>query len=190
MAVNFTDFCGAGNISLSTWFRDYVYIPLGGNRLSEWRIWLNLFITMVVSGFWHGEAWAFLIWGAWHGVCCVVWRFFDKSAWYLAIPKLIRQLAVFNLAAFGWIFFCSKSLDRAWGLVKILFSWSGEGLSLVPWYMFVLVAAVWIYQLVYDSKLRRCLEFAPVRYALMALVILLIIVVPGDANQKFLYFDF
>ncbi len=190
VAVNFTDFWRRWHISLSTWFRDYVYIPLGGNRAAEWRIWLNLFITMVVSGFWHGEAWAFLIWGAWHGVLCVVWRFFDKAAWYLAIPKLIRQIAVFNLAAFGWIFFCSKALDKAWGFVKILFSWSGEGISLVPWYMFALVAAVWGYQLVYDSKFRRYLEFAPVRYLLMALVILLIMAVPGDANQKFLYFDF
>ncbi len=189
VAVDFTDFWRRWHIGLSTWFRDYVYIPLGGNRVGSFRLWLNLFITMVVSGFWHGEAWNFLIWGAWHGVLCVIWRFFDKAKWYLAVPKIVKQLVVFNLAAFGWIFFRAKGLDQAWGFVRELFRWT-ESADLVPWYLFIFVAAVWIYQLVFASRFRKYLELAPVRWVLMAAVIVLIVTIPSSANQKFIYFNF
>lgn len=189
VAVDFTDFWRRWHIGLSTWFRDYVYIPLGGNRVASVRLWLNLFITMVVSGFWHGEAWNFLIWGAWHGVLCVIWRFFDKAKWYLAIPSIVKQLAVFNLVCFGWIFFRAKGYGQASGMIRELTGWA-DGAQLIPWYAFTLVAAVWLYELVFASRFRKYLEPAPVRWVLMAAVIVLIVTVPSSANQKFIYFDF
>lgn len=191
VAVDFSDFWRRWHISLSTWFRDYVYIPLGGSRAALWRVLCNLFITMVVSGFWHGAAWTFIAWGVWHGVLCVVWRGFDKSGWYARIPAIVKQLVVFNLAAFGWIFFRANTWSSACDMVKTLFTWNTSGASLVPWAMFILVAAVWAYQLVFASpKLGGVLKSAPVRYLTLAVVILLILVVPADANPKFLYFDF
>jgi len=189
VAVSFTDFWRRWHIGLSTWFRDYVYIPLGGNRVGSLRLWFNLFITMVVSGFWHGEAWNFLIWGAWHGVLCVAWRHFDDTEWYRRIPKIVQQLTVFCLVTFGWIFFRADGLGRAWAIVGDLFSWSA-GTRLAPWYIFIPVAAVWIYELLFASRFRKYLELAPVRWALMAAVIVLILVVPSSANQKFIYFQF
>ncbi len=68
LAVSLADFWSRWHISLSTWFRDYVYIPLGGSRVGSLKLWRNLLITFVVSGLWHGAAWTFLIWGALHGL--------------------------------------------------------------------------------------------------------------------------
>ncbi len=193
VAVDVSDFWRRWHISLSTWFRDYVYIPLGGNRVMPWRLSFNLFLTMLVSGFWHGSAWTFIIWGAWHGLLCIVWRLFEKAEWYLKLPKLLKQIVLFNMVCLGWIFFCAGSLSIAWNMVKMLFTnWSGAGVAfgMIPWYMLALPLGVWIYQLVFDSRFGRVLNISAVRYALMILVILLILLVPSDANQKFLYFDF
>ena len=75
-AINPSDFWSRWHMSLSSWFRDYVYIPLGGNRKGKWRSNLNVFVTMVLCGLWHGAAWTFVIWGAWHGFIQVIYRLF------------------------------------------------------------------------------------------------------------------
>ena len=191
VAVDFSDFWRRWHISLSSWFRDYVYIPLGGSRVVRYRIWWNLFLTMLVSGFWHGSAWTFIIWGAWHGILAVIWRGFEKREWYVKLPKLLKQLVVFNLVAVGWVFFRAQTFEQAVGLLKVVFSGAAGTVSAgIPWLMLGMAAAVWIYQLVFDSRFNRVLAWAPLRYIIFAIVVALILIVPADANQKFLYFDF
>lgn len=131
-AQSIGDFWQRWHISLSTWFRDYVYIPLGGNRVSRFRHYANLFVTFLISGLWHGANWTFVVWGALHGlymICSLAtksWRnvLCNKTGlgrWPRAIV-LFRIFATFHLVCFGWIFFRAQSVKEAWYITTHLFS--------------------------------------------------------------------
>lgn len=128
------------HISLSTWFRDYVYIPLGGNRCSIGRKNLNLFLTFLVSGIWHGANWTFIVWGAIHGIYQIVGNltkeFRNKFYNYLNINKSCfsfkfgRCAVTFVLVTFAWIFFRAPSFGEAIGYIQRIF------ISPQPWELF------------------------------------------------------
>lgn len=104
------------HISLSTWFRDYVYIPIGGNRVVKWRWYYNLMFVFIVSGFWHGSKWTFIIWGALHGFYLVMERILkvgDKKKEYGGIGGVLRIFIIFNLVVFAWLFFRANSMHDA-----------------------------------------------------------------------------
>ena len=101
------------HISLSSWLRDYVYIPLGGSRVALPRIYLNILITFLVSGIWHGSTWNFVIWGLLHGIFQCIGRA-TKSFWEkIKVPSFIRIFITFCLVTFAWIFFRSNNLQEA-----------------------------------------------------------------------------
>ena len=101
------------HISLSSWLRDYVYIPLGGSRVALPRIYLNILITFLVSGIWHGSTWNFVIWGLLHGIFQCIGRA-TKSFWEkIKVPSFIRIFITFCLVTFAWIFFRSNNLHEA-----------------------------------------------------------------------------
>lgn len=116
------------HISLSTWFKDYLYIPLGGNRVTIPRWYLNLFIVFLVSGLWHGASWTFVIWGALHGFYLVfglaTQKYRDRINRTLAIrsTSLLHVVSTFCLVAFAWIFFRANSVDSALYIVKHIFT--------------------------------------------------------------------
>ncbi|MDE6386373.1 MAG: MBOAT family protein [Lachnospiraceae bacterium] len=114
------EFWSRWHISLSTWFRDYVYIPLGGNRVSKWRHRLNLMITFLVSGLWHGAAWTYVIWGGIHGLAQVMENLFGKIK--VRKGKGVRMLLVFLFAAFAWIFFRAQSFSDAAYVIRYTLS--------------------------------------------------------------------
>lgn len=127
-----SEFWKRWHISLSSWFRDYLYIPLGGSRVSKWRWYPNLMITFVVSGLWHGANWTFVIWGGLHGLYLVasiltertragVYRFFNLNVNSFPI-RLFRILITFHLVCLAWIFFRANNVTEAWYLVTHLFS--------------------------------------------------------------------
>jgi len=129
-AMNPSDFWARWHISLSSWFRDYVYIPLGGNRKGRWRTSLNLLATMVLVGLWHGAAWTFVVWGAWHGLLLVIYRFFGKAGQsvdrtvknWRSVPIIGgRTLLMLILVAAGWAVFRATSFSQ----VAYLFSHLG-----------------------------------------------------------------
>lgn len=128
-SLNLTEFWRRWHIALSTWFRDYVYIPLGGNRKGKWRTYLNSFITMLLSGLWHGASWMFVIWGALHGIGLIIHKankwWLDKipNTWYV---KLAAFFITFLYVTIGWVFFRSPSVDSALTLLGHIgsdFSW-------------------------------------------------------------------
>ena len=113
LATGIGEFWTRWHISLSSWFRDYVYIPLGGNRRGKFLTYRNLLITFAVSGIWHGASWTFLIWGLLHGLGVMITRELERSAFYRQrVPKLAKQAGVFLFVCFAWIFFRAGSLER------------------------------------------------------------------------------
>jgi len=111
-AVSFTQFWQRWHITLSQWLRDYLYISLGGNRCRPWRVYLNLFLTMLIGGLWHGASFTFIIWGAYHGLLLVVERLIGEER-LQCIPIRVRQALTFLLVIVGWVFFRSESFVQA-----------------------------------------------------------------------------
>jgi D-alanyl-lipoteichoic acid acyltransferase DltB (MBOAT superfamily) len=112
------------HMSLGSWFRDYVYIPLGGNRVGKVRQAFNLILTFLVSGLWHGANWTFVIWGGIHGCAQVLERFLSRKTKNLRSNPIaiLKTLGVFLFIAFTWIFFVSKSLNDALYVIGHLFT--------------------------------------------------------------------
>lgn len=126
---SFKTFWSRWHISLSTWFRDYVYIPLGGSRVGPKRRNFNLFTTFVVSGLWHGANWTFVIWGAIHGFFQIIEKQLLNKV-KLRIPKLIQILLVFVFTCLAWIFFRATSLSEAITILNKIFTAPGNHIHL------------------------------------------------------------
>ena len=113
-SVSVTDFWHRWHISLSTWLKDYVYIPMGGSRCSRRRNYWNIFVTFLVSGIWHGANWTFIVWGIWHGLFQIVEKALgQQKCEYGALGKTIKIVITFLLVNFAWIFFRMPTLGDA-----------------------------------------------------------------------------
>ncbi len=190
LATGLGDFWQRWHISLSTWFKDYVYIPLGGNRHGEIRTYVNMCLTMVVSGLWHGAMWTFVIWGALHALGRVVTRALETTAFYRQhVPTPVKQLCTFAFVTFAWIFFRAETLDDAWLIVTRIFAF-GWADPRCPMLMLAMVLCVWLYQFAYESKFRETLALSPVRVGLVVLMLLYVAVIGGPGDQPFIYFQF
>ncbi len=121
-AVSVTDFWHRWHISLSTWLKDYVYIPMGGSRCSKLRNYWNIFVTFLVSGIWHGANWTFIVWGCMHGVCQVIEKILGQQKCnYGWLGKSIKIVITFLLVNFAWIFFRMPTLADACGVITRIF---------------------------------------------------------------------
>ena len=200
-AINPTDFWLRWHVSLSTWLRDYLYIPLGGNRLGPLKTYRNLFLTMLLGGLWHGAAWNFVLWGAFHGLILVVYRLVDRHphhedpwsiplAWLRVPPEM---LLMFTLTVIGWILFRARSLDQAVQMVHGLgFKPSADSAELARQLAFftvpLIAAQIWQY------KARDLLIIPKQRPLVLALIygaLLAAIVAFGVRESKeFIYFQF
>ena len=124
-AVSVTDFWRRWHISLSTWLKDYVYIPLGGSRCSKVRNYWNIFVTFLVSGIWHGANWTFIVWGIWHGVFQIIEKAIgQQKCEYGWFGKSIKIVITFLLVNFAWIFFRMPTLGDAVGMIGRIFDLS------------------------------------------------------------------
>lgn len=123
-----TEFWRRWHISLGQWFREYVYIPLGGNRCSKLKQLLNLFIVWFLTGFWHGASWNFIIWGLYFGFILVFEKFFIKS--FLNKFTIIAKIYTFLLVVIGWVFFDTKNLNQAFNYLSKMFALDGSSLIL------------------------------------------------------------
>lgn len=123
-----SEFWKKWHISLSSWLRDYIYIPLGGSRVSSSRIYINLVITFLVSGIWHGAAWTFVLWGLIHGLYQCIGRMCKSTN--EKFPSYIRVLNTFMIISFSWIFFRANTLEDCFILIKKVFNIPYELFSL------------------------------------------------------------
>lgn len=190
MATGLGDFWHRWHISLSTWFRDYVYIPLGGNRGGTWATYRNMFLTMLISGLWHGARWTFVIWGALHGLGCVLTRRMEDSNFYRnRVPRVFKVVWVFLFVGVAWIFFRAKSLADAWLILSRIGAFVRSD-PRFPALMVALVFAVWLYQFLYESRLRGLLQLAPVRVGIIVVLVFCIAVFAPSGVHEFIYFQF
>lgn len=193
------------HISLSTWFRDYLYIPLGGNRDGWWRTRRNLLIVFLVSGLWHGANWTFVAWGAIHGVLFLVWPSAASSRpvspedapaagrWWPSPGVAIRMLVTFHLVTFAWIFFRANDLTDAWTVLGKIGAAPGvpfqpPARSMVA-YVGLLLVAEWVGRsrphALHVERLPQ-----PVRWAVYYAVVAVIILKAQLDYTPFIYFQF
>ncbi|MCC7169086.1 MAG: MBOAT family protein [Planctomycetes bacterium] len=121
-----TEFWRRWHVSLSTWLRDYLYIPLGGNRGSEKRTYVNLMITMLLGGLWHGAAWTYVAWGAYQGVLLAFERFTNRRPLYWRTPVVVQVLLTFAITLGGWVFFRATDIGQAGRFLSAMVGF-GEG---------------------------------------------------------------
>lgn len=126
LATSIKDFWSRWHISLSTWFRDYVYIPLGGNRVDFSRQIFNLLVTFLLSGLWHGANWTFVVWGALHGFLLILETLYDRYVGKKLFEEnkfviVAKTVATFSVVAFAWIFFRANNIDDAFYVLVHMF---------------------------------------------------------------------
>lgn len=189
LATGIGEFWSRWHIGLSSWFRDYVYIPLGGNRGGVFKTYRNLFITFFISGIWHGANWTFVIWGALHGLGVIITRELERSAFYRnRVPKLLKQAGVFIFVSFTWIFFRAGSLQDARLIIRRIFT--GAWLDpQIPLLMVVLTTLVALYAFLYESSFREVLKTSVVRVGVVVFMVLYLCLC-SSGGGAFIYFQF
>lgn len=199
-ALSLTDFWRRWHISLSTWFRDYLYIPLGGNRKGTLRMYANNFITMLVAGLWHGASWMFVIWGALHGFGLCVHKFFSRQL-RITIPSTLwgntlSWLITYVYVCFAWSFFRSQSLMQLGTMYdKIIadFSWAylSPFVYARPLWTVCLIGAMLTYLIPERTYTRLQLRFITLpwlaKFLLFIVCVQLAIEVAQEDVQPFIY---
>ena len=200
-AINPSDFWSRWHISLSSWLRDYLYIPLGGNRRGEFNTYRNLFLTMLLGGLWHGAAWNFILWGAYQGFILIVYRMLDRrpehldpwSGKYPMYRVLGKMLLMFILANIGWVIFRSTSLAQiAYLLTHGGFSLSENSLALLNDLVFFAAPLfiVQLYQYVTKDLLIVPKITSWIRIPLYSFFLMLIFIYGVRTSSEFIYFQF
>lgn len=196
LASSITEFWGRWHITLSTWLRDYLYIPLGGNRGGTLYTYRNLMLTMLLGGLWHGAEWTFLIWGLYHGILLIVDRAFPRRGWF-ATPasKPLWTALTFLCVCIGWVFFRAHRLqDAGTILTRMLIPTGGTSLTyascvVVTLCLLVVLAGHLIAEWADIKKLLRALP-RPVLGALLGLSLFAIQLLIPEGSKAFIYFQF
>ncbi len=201
-AGNPREFWQRWHISLSTWLRDYLYIPLGGNRGGEGKTNRNLILTMVLGGLWHGAAWTFVAWGGIHGLWLVVHRQWSRllgrsaeSGTTRGVGKIVGIIATFHLVCLTWLFFRAESIDHAFGLLAALGSgWHLSdfvltGVALMAFFLGPWLAFEGWQEWRKDSKVLLNAPW-PARAVFYLYVILMLLFFAAPVSVEFIYFQF
>jgi alginate O-acetyltransferase complex protein AlgI len=191
-SLGFREFWQRWHITLSRFLRDFLYIPLGGNRGGKWKTARNLMITMVLGGLWHGAAWGFILWGTLHGVCLTAEHMLRGKV--KPPPAWARWLIVFNVVTFGWILFRAESLDLAWEFISRIASPGPATLYTVPVVAAVVLTIVLqlLPALSIERFRTRLANLSPATLALGLTVTVAVVgaTVPSNAVPPFIYFQF
>ena len=190
-----SEFWSRWHISLSTWLKDYLYIPLGGNRLGGIKTGRNLIITMLLAGLWHGASLMFLLWGAYHALLLVVYRFSGNLIGNL--PSFIRWIILFHLVCLGWMIFRSQDYSQFIALLEqMIFDFhitmdDGQILMIKKLILWATIPALYQYFQIYSRTLRPVFSWPVYARALTYVALFYFIIIFGLNNaQSFIYFQF
>lgn len=189
-ATNISDFWRRWHMSLTTWFRDYVYIPLGGSRCILPRVILNTWIVFLLSGLWHGAAWTFIAWGALHAALISLFILWKRTG--LKLTGVVGWMLTMIGVVLAWVFFRAPSFEVALGYLEQLFSRSlfslpSQYLSMLPWIVFML-GFEWL-QRRHDHALARLTKWRGVNWVIY-LVLTVICIAYQQRTGNFIYFQF
>jgi alginate O-acetyltransferase complex protein AlgI len=214
-AIGFSDFWRRWHITLSTWLRDYLYIPLGGNRKGRTRTYINLMLTMLIGGLWHGANWTFVVWGGLHGLyLCVEKLILDMRKTPAAITtsgqvaintgniknktvgNFMLALLTFFLINVTWVFFRSPDFHSAWMMLTSMFSHVPKGAELLTTMSIIKVGiiiffVIIIHWLMRDKKILNVAEKMP--WWLLGIVwsvLLMLLILSQESSSSFIYFQF
>ena len=198
LAESITDFWRRWHISLSTWLRDYLYLPLGGNRKGPWRTYVNLAVVMLLGGLWHGAAWNFVVWGGIHGVWLAIERALGKRSLYGALPRPARVTLTFLGVLIAWVFFRAPDLPAAGRYLASMFGFAEAqpaaallgSIFHAPYALASLAMAAlvtWGAPQTWDWTRRLT---APKAGMALALLILALIAMGSQGFNPFIYFNF
>ena len=199
------------HISLMTWFRDYVYIPLGGSRCAQWKVIRNTFIVFGVSGLWHGANWTFVVWGLYHGTLIVLYKLLHvntKDKDILAagrrlpsLKELSRVVVTFGLAVVGWVIFRAENISQAWDFVSRMFLTAFDDfhprLGSISTFIAILLLMIVEYlqrdkvHVLQFSSGNRLFRYAVARWTVyLAMLVAIFYFYFNTVSQEFIYFQF
>lgn len=205
-AVGFSDFWSRWHISLSTWLKDYLYISMGGNRKGKHRTYINIMMTMLIGGLWHGASWLFVIWGGLHGLLLVSERLLCKgpwakwSIWKNAFTKFALGILTFVCVCFVWVFFRARTLDRAVSIVRSMVDFSHisnhpDGFILKHGYFYVLLimmSMLFVHWFIGKESLEVVASRLPgwLRISMVTVMIVCVVTSFAGEDRAFIYFQF
>jgi len=197
-SIGFSDFWKRWHISLSTWLRDYLYIPLGGNRHGITRMYVALVLTMLLGGLWHGAAWTFVVWGALHGIYLIVERLLKStiSIKINAFNGIILAFLTYTLVNFTWVFFRARSFETAQNIIESMLWLHADGEKIVGGFdlikVFGLSAVLFLcHWMMRNTSVKEVSEKTPswLLGVIWAIMFVLIAIAQGTGEQ-FIYFQF
>ena len=198
-AIGFSDFWQRWHISLSSWLRDYLYIPLGGNKKGSARTRINLMLTMLIGGLWHGASWLFVAWGGLHGMFLIIEQFIKKRWGYLHIEKQV--ILSFFLSAFTyilivitWVFFRAQNFPDAFKILYQMFHFNFSNVLGPADIIIVLIVSIGLFIfhfIMRNSSFEMLIHRTPLfaRALFLSILIITLILTPGD-DRAFIYFQF
>ena len=199
-AIGFSDFWRRWHVSLSEWLRDYLYIPLGGNRKGNKRTKINLMLTMLLGGLWHGAAWRFLIWGAVHGFYLLLERtFFQRSKSHSELgflPRLLGTLMTYLAISITWVFFATPTWESCGIAFRSLIGWTDSPIPVIKTIEITMILPVILAMLIghwymRDRKLATVVQQLPNWIlGILLFTILTVVVLTGGSDSAFIYFQF
>lgn len=193
------------HISLTTWFRDYIYIPLGGSRVSKTKIIRNTFIIFLISGFWHGANWTFIIWGFYHAILFLPLILFGKNRKHTdivaensklpSIKEALQMGVTFLLAVFGWIIFRAENIQSAYAYIANIFT---PSLFSIPTILgkkailaiCILLLAEWIQRKKDHALQIDNIKNGFIRYIIYMIIAFIILFLGEFGDNQFIYFQF
>ena len=205
MSQSVSEFWRRWHISLGSWFRDYVYIPLGGNRVALWKTYRNLLIVWTLTGFWHGASWTFMAWGFYYGLLISLEKWFLLK-WLERIPRLFRHVYLLLIVMIGWVFFRADNFNYAFDYLQAMFRFDNlvdytTILLVSDYYLFILLAVILAFPVypmlkkftddrtVNTPVLQGTVSLASTAFYLILLLIITMYLVNATHNP-FIYFRF
>ena len=206
ISQSITEFWRRWHISLGTWFRDYVYIPLGGNRKGKYRTYLNVFVVWFLTGLWHGASWNFVLWGLYFGVIISIEKAFLMK-WLNRFPAFVRHIYTLFLLLIGWGLFAFDNFSHLIAYFKIMFGMNGDGIynqttfyylsSNAMTFIILIIASTPIMKTVYqrlnvfmNSNLKSIFEMILLPMVYLTILILSTAYLVDSSYNPFLYFRF
>ncbi len=200
-AIGFSDFWRRWHISLSSWLRDYLYVPLGGNRKGNLRTYANLMTTMLLGGLWHGASWTFVVWGGLHGLYLAAerWlkaRFGDNAVWGKLPAQILLAVLTYFFVNITWVFFRARDFDTAWRMIVTMLTFVTDGAKVLPTVHVVeaivtIGAMLVVHWTMRERKLDEVIGRMPAWLTgIIWGVMLTLIIITQGGSDAFIYFQF